>query len=267
MLNAPVGSKLVTVAPSLASIGCLVASLCRWLVDSCCKAEAEVRQAIVQLDFHQATEKKFAEAKVVAGPKLVKVVAGLLSAKLLLSGAEAAAGKDPDSTSKLVQDALFEAYAAPLLAFGKLLLFPFAFVSCRLGLVSFPFSFVRLSLTFAFAFSFARLAFLFLFVVWVAKLLSFSFALSFVRLVVSPSFVPHTVQAGFTLHVSIVEVFLEQAVKITKATATVKLHKHVVSDLALQTIHHRCKLDEVWKVLSRKLLIPHGLLLPSVVLL
>ena len=41
----------------------------------------------------------------VADPKLV--VAGLLSAKLLLFGAEAAAGKDPDSTSKLVQDAPF----------------------------------------------------------------------------------------------------------------------------------------------------------------
>ena len=58
--------------------------------------------------FRQATEKKFAEAKVVADPKLVKVVAGLLSAKLLLSGAAAAvAGKGPDSTSKLVQDAPF----------------------------------------------------------------------------------------------------------------------------------------------------------------
>ena len=60
---------------------------------------------IAQLDCHQATEKKFAEAKVVADPKLV--VADLLLAKLLLFGAEAAAGKDPDSTSKLVQDAPF----------------------------------------------------------------------------------------------------------------------------------------------------------------
>ena len=107
MLNAPVGSKLVTVVPSSTSIDCLVASWCKWLVDSSCKAEAEVRLAIAQLEFRQATEKKFAEAKVVADPKLVKVVAGLLSAKLLLSGAEAAAGKDPDSTSKLVQDAPF----------------------------------------------------------------------------------------------------------------------------------------------------------------
>ena len=102
---APVGSKLVTVVPSSTWIDCLVASWCKWLVGSCCKAEAEVRQAIAQT--HQATEKKFAEAKVVAGPKLVKVAAGLLSAKLRLFGAEAAAGRDPDSTSKLVQDAPF----------------------------------------------------------------------------------------------------------------------------------------------------------------
>ena len=107
MLNAPVGSKLVTVVPSSTWIGCLAASWCKWLVGSCCKAEAEVRQAIVQIEIRQATEKKFAEAKAVAGPKLVKVVAGLLSAKLLLSGAAAAAGRDPDSTSKLVQDAPF----------------------------------------------------------------------------------------------------------------------------------------------------------------
>ena len=60
--------------------------------------------AIAQLDCFQATE-KFAEAKV-ADPKLV--VAGLLLAKLLLSGAVVAvAGKIPDSTSKLVQDAPF----------------------------------------------------------------------------------------------------------------------------------------------------------------
>ena len=40
--------------------------------------------------------------------KLVWVVAaGPLLAKLLLSGAESAAGRDPDSTSKLVQDAPF----------------------------------------------------------------------------------------------------------------------------------------------------------------
>ena len=107
MLNAPVGSKLVTVVPSSTWIGCLVASWCKWLVGSCCKAEAEVRQAIVQTEPLQATEKKFAEAKVVAGPKLVKVAAGLLLAKLLLSGADSAAGRDPDSTSKLVQDAPF----------------------------------------------------------------------------------------------------------------------------------------------------------------
>ena len=91
---------------------------------------------------------------------------------------------------------LFEAYAAPLLAFRKL--FPFAFRSCRLGRVSFPFSFVRLSLTFAFAFTFAfaRLSFLFLLVVWVAKLLVLAFALSFLFcLVLTPSFIPHTVQA------------------------------------------------------------------------
>ena len=109
MLNAPVGSKLVTVVPSSTWIGCLVASWRKWLVGSCCKAEAEVRQAIAQIEIHQATEKKFAEAKVVADPKLVKVAAGLLSAKLRLSGAAeaAAAGRDPDSTSKLVQDAPF----------------------------------------------------------------------------------------------------------------------------------------------------------------
>ena len=118
---------------------------------------------------------------------------------------------------------LFEAYAAPLLVLGKLLLLPFAFVSCRLGWVSFPFPFARLSFTFAFAFSFS-FAFFFLLVVWV-KLFALAFALSFLfRLVVSPSFIPHTVQAGFALHVRVVEVFLEQAVKITKATATVKLH-------------------------------------------
>ena len=107
MLNAPVGSKLVTVVPSSTSIGCLVASWCKWLVDSSCKAEAEVRLAIAQLEFRQATGKEFAEAKV-ADPKLVKAAAGLLSAKLRLFGAEAAAAaKDPDSTSKLVQDAPF----------------------------------------------------------------------------------------------------------------------------------------------------------------
>ena len=37
----------------------------------------------------------------------VGTAAGYLLAKLLLSGAVAAAGKDPDSTSKLVQDAPF----------------------------------------------------------------------------------------------------------------------------------------------------------------
>ena len=88
---------------------------------------------------------------------------------------------------------LFEAYAAPLLAFGKL--FPFSFRSCRLGLVSFPFAFAGLSFALALAFAFARLSFLVLLVVWVAKLLAFSFAFAFVSLVVTPSFVPHTVQA------------------------------------------------------------------------
>ena len=40
--------------------------------------------------------------------KLVWVVAaGYLLAKLLLSGAVSAAGREPDSTSKLVQDAPF----------------------------------------------------------------------------------------------------------------------------------------------------------------
>ena len=105
MLNALVGLKLVTVVPSSTSIGCLVVSWCKWLVDSSCTAEAEVRLAIAQLDCRQATGKKFAEAKV-ADPKLV-VVAGLWSVKLRLFGAEAAAGKDPDSTSKLVQDPPF----------------------------------------------------------------------------------------------------------------------------------------------------------------
>ena len=113
---------------------------------------------------------------------------------------------------------LFEAYAAPLLAFGKLL-FALTFVSCRLGLVSFSFSFARLSFTFAFAFSFS-FALFFLPVVWVAKLLSFALAFAFVRLVLSPSFIPHTVQACFALHVSVVEVFLEQDVKVTKASLT-----------------------------------------------
>ena len=68
---------------------------------------------------------------------------------------------------------LFEAYAAPLLAFGKLLL-SLALVRGRLGWVSFPFSLVWLSLTFAFGFAFS-FAF-FLLVVWVTKLLSFALA-------------------------------------------------------------------------------------------
>ena len=109
MLNALVGSKLVTVVPSSTWIGCLVVSWCKWLVGSDCKAEAEVevRQAIEQTETLQATELKFAEAKVVAGPKLVLVAAGPFLAKLPLFGADSAAGRDPDSTSKLVQDAPF----------------------------------------------------------------------------------------------------------------------------------------------------------------
>ena len=203
--------------------------------------------------------------------KLVWVVAaGYLLAKLLLSGAVSAAGREPDSTSKLVQDALFEAYAAPLLVLGKLLLLSLAFGRWRLGWVSFPFPFARLSFAFSFAFVFVFASCLLL--VMRVKLLAFplfaAFApLLFCLVLFTPSFVPHTVQAGLCLHIRVVKVLLKQAVKIMKATVAVKLQKHIMPDISFQTIHHRGKLDEVWKVLSRKLLISHHLLLPSIELL
>ena len=58
---------------------------------------------------HQATALEFVMAKVAGHlSKLVWVVAaGYLLAKLLRSGAVSAAGREPDSTSKLVQDAPF----------------------------------------------------------------------------------------------------------------------------------------------------------------
>ena len=165
---------------------------------------------------------------------------------------------------------LFEAYAAPLLVLGQLLLLSLSFKRWRLGWVSFPFPFARLSIAFSFAFVLAFSSFLLL-VVGV-KLLAFPFfavfaPLLFCLVLFTPSFVPHTVQAGLCLHIRVVKVLLKQAGKIMKATATVKLQKHIMLDVSFQTIHHRCKLDEVWKVLSRKLLIPHHLLLPSIELL
>ena len=175
-LSTLVELKLEIDARSSTWVGCLESSWCKWFAGLCCGPEAA------------ASVLKLVQSLLLCSPLLllawvVPSLFLLVLLVLLLVG-----GVPPASLGTVP---FLPADVAPLFSFWKLLL-PLAFVGWRLGRESFSFSFGLFAFSFAFLFfSFASFVKLLLVVrVW---LLAFPFALSF--LLVSPSFVPDTVQA------------------------------------------------------------------------
>ena len=123
---------------------------------------------------------------------------------------------------------LLPAYVAPSLSFRKLFLLPLAFVGLRLGRVSCSLSSCCLSLQ----------------------------ALS---------------QTAFKLASVVTKVLLKyfrsKTSRSLKLLSLAKYSPHIVTDIAFQAVHNCRKLNEVRNMISRKLLIPDHLLLPSIVLL